>query len=62
MAAYCWLLTDAYPWFQEESGSEPRPWGIEMAMEARPGMSLAARVEGGRCLYSCDFAPASARP
>ena len=29
---------------------------------SRPGMSLAARVEGGRCLYSCDFAPASARP
>lgn len=36
VAAYCWLLTDEYPWFQEESGSDPRQWGIEAAMEAVP--------------------------
>ena len=23
VTAYAWLLTDAYPWFQEESGSGP---------------------------------------
>ena len=36
VSAYCWLLTDAYPWFQEESGSEPRPWGIQMGIEPAP--------------------------
>ena len=33
VSAYSWLLTDAYPWFQEESGSEPGPWGIQMGIE-----------------------------
>jgi hypothetical protein len=29
VAAYVWLLTDAYPWFQEEVGSGPAGWGIQ---------------------------------
>jgi hypothetical protein len=36
VSAYSWLLTDAYPWFQEESGSEPGPWGIQMGIEPAP--------------------------
>jgi hypothetical protein len=36
VSAYSWLLTDAYPWFQEESGSEPGPWGIQLGIEPAP--------------------------
>ncbi len=36
VSAYSWLLTDAYPWFQEESGSEPSPWGLQMPIEPVP--------------------------
>jgi hypothetical protein len=35
-SAYSWLLTDAYPWFQEEGGSEPGPWGIQLGIEPAP--------------------------
>jgi hypothetical protein len=35
-SAYAWLLTDAYPWFQEEPGSEPDSWGIQMGIEPAP--------------------------
>jgi hypothetical protein len=36
VSAYSWLLTDAYPWFQEERGSEPDPWGFQMRIEPAP--------------------------
>jgi len=36
VAAYTWLLTDVYPWFQEECGSEPASWGIQMGIEPAP--------------------------
>lgn len=36
VTAYAWLLTDAYPWFQEECGSERGPWGIEVGIEPAP--------------------------
>ena len=36
VSAYSWLLTDAYPWFQEESGSEPGPRGIQTGIEPAP--------------------------
>jgi hypothetical protein len=36
VSAYSWLLTDAYPWFQEERGFEPDPWGIQMGIEPAP--------------------------
>jgi hypothetical protein len=36
LAAYAWLLTDAYPWFQEECGSESGPWGIQIGIEPAP--------------------------
>jgi hypothetical protein len=36
VAAYTWLLTDDYPWFQAESGSELGPWGTEIAMQTAP--------------------------
>jgi Domain of unknown function (DUF4389) len=29
VTAYVWLLTDAYPWFQEEADSGPAGWGIQ---------------------------------
>ena len=36
VAAYAWLLTDVYPWFQEECGFEPGPRGIQMGIEPAP--------------------------
>ena len=36
VAAYTWLLTDDYPWFQEESGSEAGPWGMPTAAQPLP--------------------------
>jgi len=36
VSAYSWLLTGLYPWFQEESGFEPGPWGIQMGIEPAP--------------------------
>jgi hypothetical protein len=36
VSAYSFLLTDAYPWFQEESGSEAAPWGLQMGIEPAP--------------------------
>jgi Domain of unknown function (DUF4389) len=34
--AYTWLLTDVYPWFQEEGGSRPWEWGIEVGAGPAP--------------------------
>jgi ABC-type uncharacterized transport system YnjBCD permease subunit len=34
--AYLWLLTDAYPWFQEERDSGPAGWGIQAEMRPSP--------------------------
>ncbi|HET7170772.1 MAG TPA: DUF4389 domain-containing protein [Gaiellales bacterium] len=34
--AYLWLLTDAYPWFQEERGSGPAGWGIQAEIRPSP--------------------------
>jgi hypothetical protein len=36
VSAYSWLLTDAYPWFQEESGFAPAGWGIEAGVQPAP--------------------------
>jgi hypothetical protein len=36
VSAYSLLLTDDYPWFQEESGSEPEPWGLPAAVRPIP--------------------------
>jgi Domain of unknown function (DUF4389) len=36
VAAYLWLLTDAYPWFQQEIDSPPAGWGIHMGVQPTP--------------------------
>ena len=36
VSAYSWLLTDTYPWFQEESGSQTGPWGLHGGVQPAP--------------------------
>jgi Domain of unknown function (DUF4389) len=36
VTAYLWLLTDAYPWFQDETGSAAAGWGIPMEVKPAP--------------------------
>jgi hypothetical protein len=36
VSAYSWLLTDAYPWFQEESGFPQAGWGNEPDIQPAP--------------------------
>jgi hypothetical protein len=36
VTAYLWLLTDVYPWFQEDAGSPPVRWGIPTEVEPAP--------------------------
>lgn len=37
VTAYVWLLTDAYPWFQEEeAGSPPAGWGVHIGVQPSP--------------------------
>ena len=36
VTAYLWLLTDAYPWFQEEAGSPAAGWGIHIGVQPSP--------------------------
>jgi hypothetical protein len=36
VTAYVWLLVDAYPWFQEEAGSDAASWGIQPEVRPAP--------------------------
>jgi Domain of unknown function (DUF4389) len=36
VTAYLWLLTDAYPWFQAETGSPAAGWGIPIEVKPAP--------------------------
>jgi ABC-type uncharacterized transport system YnjBCD permease subunit len=36
VSAYVWLLSDAYPWFQEERGPGPAGWGIHAEASPSP--------------------------
>jgi Domain of unknown function (DUF4389) len=36
VAAYVWLLTDVYPWFQPETGSDVPEWGSQTGVQAIP--------------------------